>query len=536
MRQNWKSGLAVALVSMPLSISLAVASGSTPTIGIITAIWAGLVASVIGGSNFSIIGPTGALSGLIISYVITNGMADLPIITIITGFFILAGWALKVEKYLIFIPSSVIHGFTLGVAFIIGFNQMDSALGLYGLPSHGSLFLNIVESFRHIGQSSVTAFFVFLCSLCLLFLLRKYIAKIPGAIILAVLGIGMGYLQHVDLLRLNLATLGSVFSNISFSFYKPWQPNISMEIVWTALAIALIAILETMLSAKVADTTTGTKHNQRKEMFGLAAANLASGIMGGLPATAALARTSFNIKNGATDKLSATLNSVFLLIISFFFLSYFAYIPMPVIAAILVYVAINMVETRHFVRFFKYQPSGFWLSLLVAVITFYKDPIIGILLGTVISLLLFVEKISHGQFDIKLNTFQKGLIKTVSGDQLEGLDENADVLLYSIEGKLSYINNQAHITRFERSLSNYKVIVLRFRGVYFVDLDGAEAVEEIIGLAEKRGQKIYITSINEKISAFLEAVSPRFKQLKARGHIFTKSEEALSQLGIHISH
>ena len=144
-KYNWKSGLTVSLVSMPLSISLAVASGSTPAIGIITAIWAGLVASIFGGSNFNIIGPTGALSGLIATYVILHGSNSLAILTITTGIFVLIAYALKLEKYLIFIPSSVIHGFTLGVALIIGFNQFNAALGLYGLPKHSSFFQNLIE-------------------------------------------------------------------------------------------------------------------------------------------------------------------------------------------------------------------------------------------------------------------------------------------------------------------------------------------------------------------------------------------------------
>ncbi len=147
-KNNWKSGLTVSLVAMPLSISLAVASGSTPLIGIITAVWAGFIASIFGGSNYNVVGPTGALSGLIAAYAATHGTDGLPTLTVITGLMILAAYLLRLERYLIFIPSSVINGFTLGVALIIAFGQFNAAFGLYGLTKHESFFANVIESHR----------------------------------------------------------------------------------------------------------------------------------------------------------------------------------------------------------------------------------------------------------------------------------------------------------------------------------------------------------------------------------------------------
>lgn len=536
LKTNWKSGLTVSLVSMPLSVSLAVASGSTPAIGIVTAIWAGLIASIFGGSNFNIVGPTGALSGLIATYVALHGTEELPALTILSGALILLAYIFKLEKYLIFIPSSVIHGFTLGVAFIIGFNQFNSALGLYGLPKHETFFENILESFGHISDASLSTSLVFLIFLLSLFALRRLAPRIPGALLLSPPGIILGYLGATEVIPLKLATLGNVFNNISFTLFEPFQFSISSSMIPAAGAIALVAILETMLSAKIADGMTRTKHNERKEMLGLGLANLASGFSGGIPATAALARTSLNIKTGATDKISASISSVCLAIISFFFLGYFSYIPMPVIAAILVYVAIQMVEKENFAKLYHHQRSGFWLSMLVAGITFYEDPIVGILLGTVLSLLLFVEKLSHGQFNLRLNRVEEGLIKTISGDKLKEIKENADILLYSFEGKLAYINSQAHLRRFEENLVKYKVIILRLRSVYFIDLDGAETLDEIITIIESRGQTACITSVHENIASLLEQVSPHYNRLKEQNLVFPKSEEALKHFGITPAH
>ncbi|MFZ2803613.1 MAG: SulP family inorganic anion transporter [Patescibacteria group bacterium] len=532
LKNNWKSGLTVSLVAMPLSISLAVASGSTPLVGIITAVWAGLIASIFGGSNFNVVGPTGALSGLIAAFVVAHGTSSLPVLTILAGGMILVAYALRLERYLIFIPSSVIHGFTLGVALEIGFQEFNSAFGLYGLPAHTSFFANLMESFRHVAQASAPAVAVFAVFLALLFILRRIFPKIPGALLLSPVGILLGYLTTVGAIpALKLATLGSVFGSISFRLFQAPQLQFSPTLIVTAAAVALVAILETMLSAKISDGMTHTKHNERKEMLGLGLANIASGLVGGIPATAALARTSLNIRTGATSKVSAGLSAVFLALISFFFLVYFRYIPMAVIASILVFVAISMVEKEHFIRFYHFQRSGFWISLAVAAVTFYKDPISGIVFGTALSLILFIEKLSRGQFDLKLNTLEGGIVKSASGDQLAEMDVRADILLYSIKGKLAYINSRAHVSRFEGGLAKYKIVILRLRSMYFIDLDGAEALDEIISLVQKRGQQICLTSLNSNAAAFLEQVSPGYRQLKERGLVFAKSEEALRHFG-----
>jgi len=532
-KENWKSGLTVSLVSMPLSISLAVASGSTPTNGIITAIWAGLIAAIFGGSNFNVTGPTGALSGLIAAHVVIHGASSLPILALIAGGFILLAYALKLQRYLIFIPSSVVNGFTLGVALIIGFNQMNAALGLYGLPKHEKFFENIVESFKHIPDTSLSTFGVFALFLIAIFALRKTLPRLPGALALSPIGILLGYLATTEAIPLKLATLGSVFGTIEFKFFEVPSLEFSPVFITTAAAIALVAILETMLSAKIADGMTGTKHNEKKEMLGLGLANIASGLAGGIPATAALARTALNIKTGATDKMSAAISSISLALISFLLLRYFSYIPMAVIAAILVFVAVQMIEREHFARFYRYQRSGFWISILVAGVTFYEDPIIGIIFGTALALLLFVERLSRGHFDIKLNTFEDGIVRSISGDRLDEIEEDADVLLYSIKGKLAYINSRAHIDRFEQNLSKYKVVILRLRSVYFIDLDGAEALDEIIEIIEKRGQKVCLTSTSQNVADLLEQVSLNYKKLKERGLVFKKAREALQHFGVN---
>ncbi|NTW14757.1 MAG: SulP family inorganic anion transporter [Candidatus Moranbacteria bacterium] len=531
-RKNLKSGLTVSLISIPLSVSLAVASGVTPVIGVMTAVWAGLIAAAFGGSHYNIVGPTGALSGIIATFVFSQGIGSVPMLAILAGIIILLAYFFRLERYLILVPSSVIHGFTLGVAFIIGLNQWNAAFGLHGLPSHEKFSENLLESFRHVPDLSLPTFLVFLVFLGGLFLFKRYVPKFPGAIFLAPVGILLGYLGQADIIPLSLETLGMKYGDMGFRLFSAPHFFYSAALLKGALVIALIAILETMLSAKIADGMTKTKHDERKEMFGLGLANVVSGLMGGMPATAALARTSLNIKSGADHKTSAIINAVAVTVISVFLLRFFQFIPMAVIAAILVFVAIQMVETEHFFRFFRFDKSIFVISVIVAFVTVAEDPIVGILLGVVLSLLLSVDKMSRGHFHVRFNRYDEGIVGEHSGDQFRETEENADVLLYSVRGRLCYFNCRAHVSRFEEGLERYKEIILRLREVHFIDIDGIEALNEIISIIEARGQKVALTSIDPAIADLLKEGLESYSRLEKEGMIFSKSEDAVRALGI----
>lgn len=527
---NWKSGITVALVSIPLSVSLAVASESAPTAGIITAIWAGLVASFFGGSHYNIVGPTGALSGILAAYALTHGASSLEMIAIIAGAMILVAYLLKLQRFLIFVPASTMHGFTIGVALIIALNQMNFALGLSGLEKHEKFIDNVIESISNIQSVSVSTCIVFLVFLLGLFTFLKFLPKIPGAIILTPFGIALGYLSVSGRLPFQLETLGSRFADIAPKLFLPFHfLPLSSELLVCAATVALVAILETMLSAKIADGMTKTKHNERQEILGLGLANIASGLFGGIPATAALARTSLNIKTGATDKLSATISSVSIAVISLLLLTYFRYIPLAVIAAILVFVAIRMVEAHHFVRMFRLDRMSFFLALAVATVTVYEDPIIGILFGTAISLIIFMEKLSRGQFDLIVNDENKKIIKKVTGEKLEDLSEKSDTLVYSIKGQLAYINSQSHLARFAH-LNGYKHVVIRLRELYFIDYDGVEAFEEIIELIHAQGKQVLISGVNPLIENMLND-NRAYQQLQQAQLVFPRTTDALQRLG-----
>lgn len=535
-RKNWQSGLTVSLVSIPLSVSLAIASGATPIMGIVTAIWAGLIASIFAGSNFNIVGPTGALSGILATYAIGHGLSTLPSIAIITGIIIFIAYLLRLERYMKFIPANTVQGFTLGVAFIIAFNQFNFAFGIKGLPAHERFIDNVIESITHISQGSLETGIVFVLFLATMFALIRFAPKLPTlfrlppAVLLSPVGILLGYLSLNKLIPLHLQTLGEKYADLSGTIFLPNHLDLlSRPVLITSLTVAIIAILETMISAKIADALTKTKHQQSREILALSLANIGSGLMGGIPATAALARTALNIKSGADNKISATISSISVAVISIFLLTFFKFIPMAVIAAILVNVAIRMVEREHLERMFRIDRKNFVIAIIVAVITIYEDPIIGIIVGTAISLFLFMDKLSRGQFEMIINDKHRKIVDIFAGEKVFDLKDESHTLFYSIKGHLTYVDGQAHVARFEKEIQNYEIVVLRLKELFFIDIDGVDALDEMIEIIKGRGKEVFICGTNNLIMHMLTA-SKQYQKLTTEGKVFENTQAVLTFL------
>lgn len=520
LKKNWQSGLSVALVSIPLAISLAVASKVSPLAGIITAIWAGFIGAAFGGSNYNIIGPTGALSGIIASYALSNGAQYVPMLAIVSGVFILISFIGKFERYLILVPSSVIHGFTLGVAGIIGLNQLNFALGLQNLPQHEKFIENVIESFNHINEISIITFCIFLIFLGAHFLARRLLPSFPATVLLTPFGIALGFASTREALPFTLETLASKFGTISLHLAQAPTFVLNKALISSALVVAFVAIIETILSAKIADSMTKTKHDSRKELFGLGLANIVSGLLGGIPATAALARTALNVKTGATSNVSAMVSSFFIGIGSFFFLPYFSYLPLAVIAAILVFVAINMIERENFARLLHHDRNNFIISLLVAAITIYEDPIMGILAGSVMALLLLINRLAQSYYEVTVHE-----TKAEAQQELSNAHTN-NILVYRFKGKLVYLNSQGHLQRFKTDFSDYSGIILVLSDLYFIDLDGVDALGDIIELIQSRGQVAILVQPTMHINHMLES-NTKYRELEDAGFIAPSLTAAL---------
>ncbi len=527
---NLQSGITVALVNIPLSISLAVAANATPLMGIITAVWAGLAATAFGGSKFNIVGPTGALSGVLAAYAITHGMETLPMLAVATGILTLVAFALKWDKYIVFIPASVVHGFTLGVAFIIALNQLNFALGLSGLPTHETFIANVIETLRHASLANPAAAGVFLAGLAFLLLWNRIVPRFPGAIILAPIGIVLGTLSARGTLPLALQTLSTRFGDFHATLFQ-WPTftfgAIDRPFVSTAITVTVIAILETLISAKIADGMTHTKFDKRKEVFGLGLANIASGLTGGIPATAALARTALNVKSGATSKMSAGLNCLVTGLISLVFLQQFKFLPLAVVAAILVFTAYRMVQGEHFAHLYRHDKAAFWLSMIVAAVTVIYDPIIGILLGASVALLLFVRKLSKGQAEIFVNKKGK-VVSRLTFALFHRHDDHGDVLVYRFAGPLTYVNSLAHLEAIQRIKGPHSVI-LALRNLFYIDVDGLDSFGEMVETLEDKGMRVAFSGVNDLILPILKH-SPAYLRKKKQNLLFVSTSDAVKRL------
>ncbi len=527
---NIKPGITVGLVSIPLSISLALASGVSPVIGVLSAFWGGVVAALFAGSAYNIIGPTGALSGLILTFVLSHGIAMAPMLTILAGVLILIAWAFNFHKYLIYIPGAVIHGFTLGVAFIIGLGQLNNAFALTPHHTHESLILNIIESVKVLPEARIESILLFVLGLFFLMTIKKKAPTIPGAIVLSFIGIGVGYASTRGLLPFSIPTLFSKYGTLTLQLFPSALPKLSLSpaLFQGASVIAIIAIIETMLSAKVANLMTKTRFHERREMLALALANITSGFMGGIPVTAALARTSLNIKTGANSRISALISAITIGIISVVFFGMFQYLPLSIIAAILVNVAINMVEHEHFVFLFRHDKPSFIISLVVGVVTIAADPIIAVSLGSFILLLRQVQRLSTGDYEILVN-HNKKLTNRLTDENLHELEKGGDPFVYSFNTDLTYLNRDAHLLRIHQLAPKAHNIILRFRTVSYIDPDGILMLEEIIELFERHAAIVYFVGLSEEVRLELEK-TPYFEPYIQQKRIFEKTTDALAHI------
>lgn len=532
--RNWKSGLTVALVSIPLSLALAIASGATPTQGIITAFWAGIIGATLGGSKFNIIGPTGALSGILVGFALIHGYQMLPIIAILSGIIMFVFYLLHFDKYIIFIPRSVVHGFTLGVAFIIAFGQLDNMFGLAGIEKTDSFVQNILITLQNVSVFRWEIFAIFIIATFFIFIWDKKFPKFPGSIVIAFLGIIAVIVLQQTNTGFELRTIANNYPDIKAALYQNFFPSYEWSIflnkdVWIiSFATAIIGILETLISGQIAQVMTKTPFNRSKEIFSLSLANIGSGLMGGIPATAALARTALNIKSGAKERTSGIIASIFLGIITLFMFYFFKQLPVVIIAAILFALSLRMIETRHFIRFIENERVSFFLSLFVAITTVAEDPIVGILVGTFIALLIFVNKVSFGQTEVliwKDGQMRDSFLKT---EIPQKEDINSDLVVYKISGTLTYINMPAHIEAVRRIQGN-KYVIISMRHAFYADLDGIEYLKELIEILKVSNEKVYLSGINSEIRKLVEK-EDFYKQKLIENKIFKRTSEAINEI------
>lgn len=384
------AGLIVAIIALPLSIALALASGVEPACGIYTAIAAGFVVSLLGGSRVQIAGPTAAFATVVAGVVATQGMDGLFLATVMAGVLLILMGVLKLGSLIRFIPHTITTGFTAGIAVTILVGQIKDFLGLtYGAGVKPIETIEKIEANIHaIGTFSWQALVVGAVCLAILIVYPKFEKRVPPSLIAVVVGALM--VAFIPTFDTGVYTIGDLytipaglprvdFAGMDFSVDK------ILAVLPNAVTIALLAGIESLLSCVVADGMVDDKHNSNAELVAQGAANIASVLFGGIPATGAIARTAANVKNGGRTPIAGMVHAVVLLLVLLVLMPYAALIPMPAIAAILFVVAYNMSEWRGFVKIVKTCP---WYDILVLVLTFALTVIFDLVVAIVAGMVL----------------------------------------------------------------------------------------------------------------------------------------------------
>ncbi len=543
-RENWKSGLTVALISVPLSIALSIASGAGPVPGLVTGIWATLIASIFGGSNYNIIGAAGALTTVLFAATLAAplelGAAILPLLAIATGLIIFVVWVCKADRFLYYIPSSVMYGFSAGVAFLIAASQLFDSTGLSALKRTGH-FLGDIELFiEHIHDIHLPTLTCFAAFLIFILVWKRSVKILPAVIPTSILGILFGYLE-VTYFDHGLISLGDKFGSFAGALFAsvPWDSVSALianptHLIWIfkiAGIIALIAILETLITAKIGDSLTKTQSSSTKELLGLSLANIGSGIFGGLPATGVFIRTGANIKAGATHKTSATITALATAIIAVIVLPLFSYIPMAVIAALLVNTALGLIEIEKFREFWTHEKASFWIACVVVLVTIFEDAGVAVVVGALLALLAFAETISHGRFDVIMN-YKDGSKEDIRGQVNLHIphEKDIEILTYSVAGFLGYIDSTRHAANLRQIARhpNVQHVIIRLRDLFAMDLEGQMMLTEALLALHEAGKQVYISSARTHICNHLKGIP--FLQAEEHSRFFSKTSDALAMI------
>ena len=495
------SGIIVAIIALPLSIALALASGVGPEQGIYTAIFAGFVISFLGGSRVQIAGPTAAFATIVAGIVAENGMQGLVLATIMAGIILIIMGFLKFGNLIKFIPYTITTGFTAGIAVTIAIGQIKDFLGLTFSTSPIETLEKAKECINSINTFNWQALVVGVVALAILILVPKFNQVVPPSLIAVIVSILM-----VKLIGMDVKTIGDLYT-ISNKVPGITIPSLDFGLITKllpdAFTIAILAGIESLLSCVVSDGMIGSRHKPNMELIAQGAGNLVSALFGGIPATGAIARTAANVKNGGRTPIAGMVHSITLLLILVVLMPYAAWIPMPAIAAILFMVAYNMCGWREFVSLCKSSPKSDILVLVVTfVLTVVFDLVVAIEVGVVLAALLFLMRMA--------NVTEVKSWKYIG----ENIDEENDpesiklrvvpkhTLVYEVIGPMFF----AAADKFMEisAETGIRVVIIRMRGVPAMDVTALRSLQMIYDRGQQKGITLLLSHVQEQPKAMME--------------------------------
>ena len=490
------SGLIVAIIALPLSIALALASGVGPEKGIYTAIIAGFLISFLGGSRVQIAGPTAAFATIVAGIVAKNGFDGLVIATILAGVILIIMGLLRFGSLIRFIPYTITTGFTAGIAVTILVGQIKDFLGLTYAPGTENIETidKIKNIFKFAGTFNYQALIVGAVSLAILILwplIPKVGSLVPASLIAVFAGIGM-----VKGLGLNANTIGDLYT-ITAGFPPFSFPQFTFAkvraVIGDSFTIAILAAIESLLSCVVADGMINSHHRSNQELIAQGVGNIGSALFGGIPATGAIARTAANIKNGGRTPVAGMIHAVILVLVILFLMPYAALIPMPTIAAILFIVAYNMCGWKTFVHLCKTAPKSDIIVLVVTfVLTVVFDLVVAIGVGMVMACVLLMKRMAD-ESSVKGWEY---IDPDNDPDSIELKKVPKNVRVYEISGPM-FFGAADRIT--DITLKEFtKVLVIRMRAVPALDATAMHSLEQLYDKCDKNGVKMVFSHVNEQ--------------------------------------
>ncbi len=487
------AGVIVAIIALPLSIALALASGVSPEQGIYTAIVAGFLISFLGGSRVQIAGPTAAFATIVAGIVAKNGMDGLVLATIMAGILLVIMGFLRLGSLIKFIPYTITTGFTSGIAVTILIGQIKDFMGLT-YPA-GTVTIETMEKMeaivRNIGTTNIQAVMVGLICLAILILWPRISEKIPGSLIAVIVSILM-----VKFMNLKVNTIGDLYT-ISNSLPVPKLPAISLSAIKAvapdAFTIAILAAIESLLSCVVADSMINSHHRSNMELIAQGIGNVGSALFGGIPATGAIARTAANIKNGGRSPIAGIVHSLVLVLVLVLLMPYAALIPMPAIAAILFMVAYNMCQWRTFTHLCKTAPKSDIIVLVMTfVLTVVFDLVIAIEVGMISACVLFMKRMSEESAVKSWKYYDP----EEDPDGIELKEVPRHVRVYEISGPMFFGDADRLAQVGFKDFT--KVIIIRMRGVPALDATAMHSMEQLYERCEQNGVKLVFSHVNEQ--------------------------------------
>jgi sulfate permease, SulP family len=505
------AGIIVGIIALPLAIAFGIASGVTPQQGLITAIVAGFLVSIFGGSNFLIGGPTGAFIVIVYGIVAKFGFNGLMIATIMAGVLLVLMGIFKIGNIIKFIPYPIVVGFTSGIALVIFTTQIKDFFGLQIAEVPSGFIPQWICYISNLKSINIAELLLGLVCLLTIIFWPKVTKKVPGSLIAIAIGV-IASVAAIHIPGVTFTTIGDKFPELSLGLTIP-EPNVpkitfenAKDLFSPAFTIAILCAIESLLAAMVADGVTGKKHNSNTELIGQGIANIITPIFGGIPATGAVARTMANINNGGKTPVAGIIHAIVLLLIFLFLLPYAVYIPLSCLAAILIMVAYNMSEWRTFRYLLKGDKADVAVLLITFFLTVVIDLTVAIEVGVLLAIILFIKRTSETSEIKVLNDNYIAATENEEAARLSNIEHfnvPKEVEVYEIDGPF-FFGLANKIDELDRECSKeIQIRIIRMRKVPFIDSTGLKNLRNLYLRSKKEGITILLSGVNSSVHSTL---------------------------------